>query len=292
MKQELILTRGLPGSGKSTWSRKQLNSRTRRVNRDDIRRMLGKYDEFTKQREDLVTAIEEAAVIAALEDGCSVIVDDCNLDPKYVARWKSIANGPDWDIPVRIQDFTDVPLRECLKRNATRQGDERVSNKIIHEMYRKWLAPARPEHDPAKPKAIICDLDGTLALIGDRSPYDASRCHETDSLNEPVAKLVRKYARDGYQIIFMSGRSREHEPQTRLFLSKHGFGTDDPRTAYELFMRPLRDTRKDSIVKQELYETHVAPAYNIELCLDDRDQIVDMWRSLGLVCMQVGEGWF
>lgn len=290
----MILTRGLPGSGKSTWSRKQLSSKVRRVNRDDIRRMLGKYDEFTPAREDLVTAIEERMVMAILEAGCSVIIDDCNLDPKYIRAWERIGACFEPNLEFIIQNFTDVPLRECLKRNATRQGDERVANKVIHEMYRKWLAPVKPLHQSDVPSAIICDLDGTLAIIGNRSPYDASQCDKLDRLNEPVAKVIRKFARDGHQIIFMSGRSREHEEPTRRFLKQHGFvlADEDPRSGALLHMRAERDTRKDSIVKQELYEQHVAGKFNVEFCIDDRDQIVDMWRSLGLTCMQVGEGWF
>lgn len=39
------------------------------------------------------------------------------------------------------------------------------------------------------PKAIICDLDGTLALMNRRNPFDASRCDE-DSLKNPVANVL------------------------------------------------------------------------------------------------------
>lgn len=57
-------------------------------------------------------------------------------------------------------------------------------------------------------------------------------------------------------------------------------------------MRPEGDIRKDSIVKRELFEKYVRPYYNIEFVLDDRNQVVEMWRSLGLKCLQVAEGDF
>jgi hypothetical protein len=57
-------------------------------------------------------------------------------------------------------------------------------------------------------------------------------------------------------------------------------------------MREAGDSRKDSIVKQELYERHIKPSYDVFVVLDDRNQVVDMWRSLGLVCLQVAPGDF
>jgi hypothetical protein len=57
-------------------------------------------------------------------------------------------------------------------------------------------------------------------------------------------------------------------------------------------MRPENDMRKDSVVKSELFWEHVAPNYNVQFVLDDRDQVVDFWRSIGLVCWQVAPGDF
>ena len=57
-------------------------------------------------------------------------------------------------------------------------------------------------------------------------------------------------------------------------------------------MRTLGDMRKDSIVKQELYEQNILGKFNVSFILDDRQQVVDMWRSLGLTVFQVAEGDF
>lgn len=59
-----------------------------------------------------------------------------------------------------------------------------------------------------------------------------------------------------------------------------------------LLMRPEGDIRKDSIVKREIFENYIRDYYNIQFVLDDRNQVVEMWRSLGLKCLQVAEGDF
>lgn len=140
-----------------------------------------------------------------------------------------------------------------------------------------------------KPRAVICDLDGTLSLFEKqdkssayyRNPYDASTC-DNDLLNSAV-----KYVLDACDnVILLSGREEKYRPQTELFLDKHEIAR------VGLFMRSTGDFRKDSIVKQELYNTHVKDKYYVLFVLDDRDQEVKMWREIGLTCFQVAEGNF
>lgn len=289
-KNKMIIMRGLPGSGKSTYAKKLANDkgqspRVRRVNRDDVRIMLGVYNDFTTQREDIVTAAIESAVKAALDYGDTVIIDDCNLNPAYMANWKHIAGL--WGVAVEVVDYTDVSLRECLKRNRERTGVARVENRVIHQMYEKWLKPAPPLRNSSLPTCIIVDMDGTLAIMGKRSPYDAKNCDTLDSINPSVSKLVHKYTAAGHALIVMSGREDKDRPPTHRFLKLHGF-----HDYAKLLMRATGDHRPDFIVKRELYEEHIAGRYNVELCLDDRDQVVDLWRSMGLPCFQVDEGDF
>ena len=59
-----------------------------------------------------------------------------------------------------------------------------------------------------------------------------------------------------------------------------------------LHMRRAGDARKDSVVKRELFDAHVRDRYNVRRVYDDRNQVVDMWRSLGLACLAVAEGNF
>jgi hypothetical protein len=52
------------------------------------------------------------------------------------------------------------------------------------------------------------------------------------------------------------------------------------------------DMRKDAVIKQELFDKYVAGKYNVLFVLDDRNQVVDFWRSIGLTCFQVNYGNF
>lgn len=141
-----------------------------------------------------------------------------------------------------------------------------------------------------RPTAIICDLDGTLALLGNRSPYDASSC-ENDTLNYPIANILEVYAHQtlhDIKLILVSGREEKYRKPTEAWLKKHNI------THYEaLYMRQTGDKRKDTIIKKELYKKHIEGAYEILFVLDDRDQVVNMWRQdLGLTCLQVAYGNF
>ena len=135
-----------------------------------------------------------------------------------------------------------------------------------------------------KPWAIICDIDGTLALRGDRGIYEWEKVGE-DTLNEPIAKLVN-YVANRYEVLYVSGRNDVCVNQTRLWLYEHSMALG------RLFMRKDGDMRKDCIVKSEIYTNHIADHYNIAYVLDDRNQVVEMWRSLGLTCLQVADGNF
>jgi len=148
-------------------------------------------------------------------------------------------------------------------------------------------------------KAIICDLDGTLALKHDgRSWYDASTS-DLDNPNEPVLALLRFVQEANWhglnqeqncQIIFLSGRQEKDREPTEKFLEKHRLNR------YPLFMRTTDDFRNDTIIKKELYEENVKGNYEILFVLDDRNSekcpVVDMWRELGLTCFQVADGNF
>jgi len=57
-------------------------------------------------------------------------------------------------------------------------------------------------------------------------------------------------------------------------------------------MRQAGDKRRDSIVKLELFDRHVRDYYDIAFVLDDRQQVVDAWRVIGLTVFQVAPGDF
>tara|TARA_R110000824_G_C14692025_1_gene621580 strand:+ start:92 stop:517 length:426 start_codon:yes stop_codon:yes gene_type:complete len=139
-----------------------------------------------------------------------------------------------------------------------------------------------------KNKCILVDVDGTLAKMkrgpGERSPYDWHRVNE-DQPNRPIINLVNTLC-DVYTIIILTGRDGIALEDTKKWLKEYGVYYD------EIYIRPEGNTQKDSIIKHNIYVNHILPHYDVEFVLDDRDQIVNLWRSIGLTCLQVDYGNF
>jgi hypothetical protein len=220
-----------------------------------------------------------------------VVVDDTNLRVKYVRAWMDLA--AEVGASVTFQGFTDVPLDECLRRDAAR--DLPVGEQVIRDMHQRYFplvsidvetaTTERYVPDPTLPAAWLVDVDGTLAIMCGRSPYDESRVLD-DSPNQPVVTLVRSLAAAGWGVVVMSARTEACREDTEKWLDAHSIPHD------ALLMRAVGDQRRDSVVKRELFEQHVAPRWAVHGVLDDRRQVVEMWRSMGLMCAQVAPGEF
>lgn len=144
-----------------------------------------------------------------------------------------------------------------------------------------------------KRKAIIVDLDGTLCNADHRKHFVESEKKDwksfyqgisDDKINEWCSEIISKMV--GYTIVFVSGRPDDYRKETEDWLYKHLYGH------FPLFMRESGDFRKDSIIKEEIYWKKIEPNYDVLFCIDDRKQVVDMWRSIGLTCLQCAEGNF
>jgi hypothetical protein len=136
----------------------------------------------------------------------------------------------------------------------------------------------------SKQPCVICDIDGTIAEMGERGPFHWDRVGG----DKPIAVIINllRILAPTYEIILVSGRSDESMKLTLAWLAEH----DVPYAS--VLMRKAGDFRKDAIVKQELYEAHIEPYYEVQFVLEDRNQAVEMWRGLGLTCLQVAPGDF
>lgn len=318
VKAVLTMTRGLPASGKSTWACEQVLAAaaltTIRVNKDLLREMLhaGRHQ---KGSEALVLAARDALVSRYLAAGVNVIVDDTNLNPVHERQLRMLAakNGATF----AVREFTDVDVDECVRRDALRVNP--VGEKVIRDSHRRWLASTAQTSTQMTesshafsdtdsngsitftgqvreapvvvglvdaPSAVIVDVDGTVALMHDRSPYEWHAVGQ-DRPNAAVIEVVRSLHAAGQQIVFLSGRDSSCFEATERWL------VDQVKVPFELFMRAVGDNRKDSIVKRELFDAHVDGRFNVLAVIDDRDQVVRMWRDeLGLTCLQVADGAF
>lgn len=296
----LHITRGLPASGKTTWAKAwvAVNPAARaRVNRDDYRAMMFDHPDYTWPQESAVTEASRTAVKSLLAMGRDVVCDDMNLRPKYVREWARFAraNGAE----LEVMEFP-LSLEESIERDAVRANS--VGADVIRKMGQKYLQKghlqpvpddvydAEPTGEPYTPApgatpAVMVDIDGTLALHNGRSPYDLARC-SSDLPNHAVIDAVRAAHQVGQEVIYCSGREDSVREDTAAWLERH---VGVPGL---LYMRTAEDKRKDSIVKRELFDEHIRDAYDVRYVLDDRQQVVDMWRSLGLTVFQVAEGDF
>jgi predicted kinase len=313
-KKKLIVCRGLPSSSKSTWAKEYVKNRQNwvRLNNDDLRLMF--FDRaFSKQDSSTIEIARDVLlgmlVVQDGDHGKNVIIDNTNLNPKLIEEYKTLACNNNYDF--EIKDFTDVPLEECIRRDNLRsKSNGKVGAHVILGMHNRYLKdPNEPdvtleslgitphlknwrdekvifEQDSSLPKAIICDLDGTLALMNNRNPYDASTCFE-DDVNVSVQKCLLSMQASGYQLIFMSGRPYEYFGESYKFISEKAKIQD-----FQLYMRATDDSRKDSIIKKELFDEYIKDKYYIEFWLDDRNQIIEMVREMGINCFQVAPGDF
>ncbi len=138
----------------------------------------------------------------------------------------------------------------------------------------------------AKEKAIIVDVDGTLAdMKGVRGPFDWDKVDQ-DRPHNDIITLVQELKSLGKKIIIVTGRDGICKQKTINWLNKYNVPID------KFFIRPEGSFEKDSIIKGKIYMDDIRPYYDIEFVLDDRDQVVNFWRDLGLRCLQVAPGNF
>lgn len=137
-KLKVIICRGLPGSGKTTFAKeyikKNLFSKTVRINRDDIREMMGIT--YNEQSELFVKEIEEKMITAALDGAMDVIVDDTNIYSSGAELIKqAIDNSKYRDyVEIEYKSFFDVPLWLCFERNSEREESKRVPAQRLEQM--------------------------------------------------------------------------------------------------------------------------------------------------------------
>ena len=301
---KLLILVGAPGSGKSTFARYFLRTEDNwiRVNRDDFRLMQFGDSLMIPFYEERISKMVEASVLTLLKSDTNVIIDATNTSLRTIEDM--IHTYTEYaDISFKV---FDLPVDELVKRCDKRYEEtgkfisksvvERNVANLKHTLEKFDFAPiprkvqvattSYATQDKNLPKAVICDLDGTLSLLNGRDPYNAATC-DNDLLNEPVAAALKMAKQQGYQVILLSGREDKFREPTVRFLDKHQIGYD------LLLMRTSNDFRKDNIIKRELFEGEIQGKYFVEFLLDDRNQVVDMWRKdLYLPCFQVNYGDF
>lgn len=286
---KLIITKGLPASGKSSWADEYIkeNPNFVKIEKDEIRKdsSLFKDGEYNHKRgdESIVIRERDRLVRQALESGKSVISSDTNLVQKHIAQLSAIARQ--CDATVEVKSFLDVPLKELIERDQKREDavGEQVIRKMFHTQVKKM--PTFLKYDPNLPTVIVCDLDGTLTTgPKDRSPYEWLKVGQ-DDINLGMSHVLDGIAMiKQYPIYIFSGRDAVCRPQTEEWLERHDIEYD------LLAMRPEGNNESDEIIKARMIEEHIEGKCNILIWFDDRPRVSTMLRDVyGINVAQFGD---
>lgn len=150
-------------------------------------------------------------------------------------------------------------------------------------------------------QAIIFDLDGTLCDVEHRRRYVTTEPRNWDAFNaacvldKPVPHVLLMFSilwdrrqAFGYEVLFCSGRSGKHWDETVEWLCAH---LDLEPHEVNLRMRAADDRRPDNLVKKDMLDD-IRKTHEVLFAVDDRNQVVDMWRENGVPCFQCAPGDF
>ena len=280
------ITVGISASGKSTWANEMAKTAPFAVlNRDterwDLMKEKGldpswKNWKFKWERD--VTERIEDRLKDVLKYGVNVIFSDTNLNEgrRNALRDRMVQAG--YEVEIKV---FDVDYDEAVRRDAAREHG--VGPWVIAKQFEQFNDEfgVKVVEDMRLPSIVLVDIDGTVALMNGRSPFEWHRVGE-DVSHEIVCSIVKGLMSQGKRVIFFSGRDGCCFSETFMWL-RDRFGDK-----VELFMRAPGDQRNDAIVKEEMYEQHIAGKYHVEAVIDDRPRVCKMWRRLGFNVIQIG----
>ena len=301
--KKIILTRGIPGSVKSTWAKAWVaeSPETRiRLNWDDMRNMLGPY--WVPSRENINKTMLWCAVNTAAycDKPYDIVIDNMNLNPKgwkEVEEWIETYNASSHATSMNVQyvlEFKDffTPVEECIRRDAMHTNP--IGEKTIKDIWRKYrhfiqtqaveryVNNLRPR-DPNKPDCIVVDMDSTMCFNTNGRPWYGEGSTEAminDIPNEGVVNLVKSQS---YPIVVCTGRNRAQAEVTEKWLNKYGVYPE------VMHFRTDNDYRTGVIVKSELME-NILKDYNVVAVFEDCEPIVAKFREMGLTVLQPNKG--
>ena len=155
-----------------------------------------------------------------------------------------------------------------------------VGQDVLFDQWQKWLKITNARKyvpDTSKPKAVLVDLDGTLAMNTHRDIHDYSEKVKTDTVRWDVVTLMEQFALyHGAHIIALSGRDGVCYTHTKEWLEENAIMFDC------LYMRKEGDRRCDTIIKEEIFWEHIAPNYNVLAVFDDRPRMIRKFKDIGI----------
>ena len=290
MKTTILI--GISGSGKSTYIAQNTHDQfgPSVISKDNIRKSLIKnynpnknlWDQYSfKDNEDSINSLFDIQLREAAKNKQNIIIDNTNLSKSKNERLERLLKNYGY-VEINIINFnlTDN-INFYLENNQNRINT--IPMRAINDQY--LLAAQSGYLELSSSNIALVDIDGTVAIKCDRSPFEYNKA-DNDTPNQYVIDTITalyETKRIDY-IQFLSGRESYSYELTRDWLIRHGFDMNKHR----LLMRKTRDCRRDSIIKNEIYESCLKQN-NIKYLFDDRNQVVDMWWDNKLPVFHVGD---
>lgn len=316
MAKKLILTRGIPASGKSTWAKSWVaEDPTHRVrfNWDDLRNMMGPYWVPERENTGILKDLRSTFLLRMMEHQWDIVCDNMNLNPKeaeFFKRevdnfnstycWEGNANNKE-PYEIEYRDFF-IPVEECIRRDSMRQNP--IGEAIIKQTWNRYrtmictlenekvASRINPYRDGFE-KAIVFDLDATLSFNLTGRPYWGEGCAEgikNDTENTPLVNLFKTLQQNGsYKMIVLTGREGTEDVinASEQWLTDHGIDTKEILFVFRPKGSKVKGTEYKLNTLKDLRNT-----YDIEFVVDDSQKIVDVLRENGYTVLQPNEGKF
>ncbi|QDP59429.1 MAG: putative polynucleotide kinase [Prokaryotic dsDNA virus sp.] len=307
---KLIMTVGASSSGKTKWAEEYILEQALQgdpkwvnLNRDDIRFALfnngvrdwTKY-KFNNSNEKRVTKVVDQKAFDASVLQHNIIISDTNLSPAIRGKWESWAEENGYEVEYK---YFQESWETLVKRNAQREGG--LPESLLWSQYKRFMQQfgtiggnkIKPYEDCLfLEDTIIVDLDGTVAdMTGVRKPFDWDKVH-LDKPRQEVIDMVSALALKTGHITFFSGRDGVCYDSSAQWIEDNIITDDLARLGikWDLYQRSPKDSRKDDIIKYELFDNQVRGKYNVIALFDDRPQVVRMWDLLDIPnIIQVGK---
>lgn len=293
---KLIIMRGLPGSGKSTWAKAWVNEdpiNRVRLNWDDMRNMMGPYWVPERENTGVLKELREKFLKHMMERNWDIVCDNMNLNPKEIEFYENIVkefNEDGHSYTIEFKDFF-IPVEECIRRDAMRANP--IGEKTIKSLFHKYMPlivgsehrkkiESQPTYRADKPDCIIVDMDGTLAFnLSGRSFFDDIDMIKYDTPLLATVSILRAMKMTGTCNIFIvTGRSEKSREATEVWLAENNIPFD------KVFMREEGDFSHSNDFKQKVYEDNIKNNYNVLFVLDDDTKCMKMYQDQSLICMK------
>lgn len=318
MTHKIILTRGIQGSGKSTWAKAWVEESPLnrcRYNSDDMRMMFGPYDVKNWDKKDkILNKVFVEFMNACMQKGYDIVVDNMNLSDSAVERVKNIVGA--WNAEhsedmyeIEFKDFFDITVAECIRRDAMRPNP--IGEKVIRQTWKRYknlvmsvqikkqvdaLTEYEAKHNSELPDCVVADMDATLCWNVTGRPFYGAGAAEGMSMDRPNDGVIRlctdflNSCKDDDRLFIVTGRegTKNIKEATENWLKM--FFPEECMSKIVVLYRQISDFTPGDKAKVKMLEDHVFGKYNIRYAIDDSKKVVDAYRKLGLTVLMPNEG--